>query len=324
MKNSPEEIITRLRRVLRTRHYTIRTENTYTNWVRRYLRFHNEANPRELGREALSQFLSHLAVKGNVAAATQNQALNALLFLYREILNIDVGWLENIDRARKPAKLPTVLTQDEVSRVLEQLHGPNYLMCAILYGGGLRLMECLHLRVKDLDFEYKTITVRDGKGNKDRITILPESLLPPLERHLKRVRMVHDNDLAEGLGRVYMPFALARKYPSEQSHWSWQFVFPSEKLSIDPRSNELIRHHRSPSALQNHVKQAIRQAGIDKHASCHTFRHSFATHLLENGYDIRTVQELLGHQDVRTTMIYTHVLSRGGNAVKSPLDYKSR
>jgi integron integrase len=272
--------------------------------------------------QELTDFLTHLARDVHVAASTQNQALSALLFLYKEVLRQKIGWLSNVQRAKRPARLPVVLTRDEIHKIFAHLHGMQRLMAGLLYGSGLRLMECVRLRVKDVDFGYLRITVRDGKGAKDRVTMLPVNLAKPLERHLQKVRAQHEEDLEAGFGRVYLPFALARKFPKADREWAWQFVFPSPRLSVDPRSddNKKRRHHIDESVLQDAVKKAVRASGMQKPATCHTLRHSFATHLLENGYDIRTVQELLGHKDVSTTMIYTHVLNKPGIGVKSPLD----
>jgi integron integrase len=273
-----------------------------------------------MGAEEIRAFLAHLATNGKVAASTQNQALSAILFLYREVLHKEIEPIL-VNSAKRPERLPTVLTREEVVRVLSELMGTHKLMAQLLYGSGLRLMECVRLRVKDLDFEYKTITVRDGKGEKDRITPLPDSLFTPLQRQLERARLLHDEDMAAGFGRVYLPNALEKKYPNAATELSWQYLFPAPKCSLDPRSPGIMRrHHLEASGLQRSVKEAARKAEVHKHVTCHTFRHSFATHLLQSGYDIRTVQELLGHKDVRTTMIYTHVLQHGGLAVKSPLD----
>jgi integron integrase len=321
---SPDKtkLLERVRRHLRSKYYSIRTEEAYLQWIRRFILFHGKRHPREMGEAEVAAFLSHLANEAQVAASTQNQALSALLFLYKEVLERDLGWMgEAFERVRRPARLPVVLTAEEARRVIEAVEGATYrLMAQLLYGSGLRLMECVRLRVKDVDFGYRQITVRDGKGSRDRVTILPERLLEPLRLHLARVRTLHDQDLAEGGGSVYLPFALARKYPQAERSWGWQYVFPAARPSRDPRSQVVRRHHCGEKNLQNAVKAALRRAGIAKAASCHSFRHSFATHLLEDGYDIRTVQELLGHKDVATTMIYTHVLNRPGLAVKSPVD----
>jgi len=269
----------------------------------------------------VGEFLTDLARVGNVSASTQNQALSALLFLYKEVLKQEIGWLKQVERAKKPARLPVVLSRDEVHKIFAHLHGTARLMAGLLYGSGLRLMECVRLRVKDVDFAYARITVRDTKGGRDRVTMLPVNLAAPLQRHLQKVKAQHEQDLADGFGEVWLPDALARKYPNAAREWSWQFVFPSSRISVDPRSQAKRRHHINESALQQAVKKAVRAARLTKPASCHTFRHSFATHLLENGYDIRTVQDLLGHKDVSTTMIYTHVLNKPGIGVKSPLDH---
>jgi len=273
-----------------------------------------------MGSAEIEAFLTHLAVDQNVAASTQNQALSALLFLYRDVLRKDLDFPVDSIRAKRPKRLPTVLTKEEVLRVIGGLSGTYLLMAKLLYGSGLRLMECVRLRVKDVDFAQRQIVVRDGKGMEDRVTMLPDSVVTPLQENLQRVKRLHEEDLAKGYGSVYLPFALERKYPNANREWIWQYVFPSNRLSKDPRTGSVRRHHIGESSLQKAVREAVRVAGINKRVSCHTFRHSFATHLLESGYDIRTVQELLGHKDVKTTMIYTHVLNRGGLAVRSPLD----
>jgi len=315
-----KKLLDQVRDVLRLKHYSIRTEESYVDWIKRYIFFHKKRHPKDMGRAEVEAFLTYLAVEGNVAASTQNQAFSALLFLYREVLHQDLdGPLDSI-RAKKPARLPVVLTRAETRQVIEGMTGAHQLMAKLLYGSGLRLMECLRLRVKDIDFERREITVRDAKGGHERVTMLPASLVAPLQEHLKRVKLLHQQDLDAGYGQVYLPYALDRKYPNASREWGWQYVFPSERLSTDPRSGVTRRHHVDESNLQRAVKDAVRLARLAKPASCHTFRHSFATHLLESGYDIRTVQELLGHKDVKTTMIYTHVLNRGGLAVRSPLD----
>ncbi|MCH8021917.1 integron integrase [candidate division KSB1 bacterium] len=306
---------------LRTQNYSYRTEKTYINWIRKYILFHNKRHPKEMGEREINQFLTYLAVNQKVAASTQNQALSALLFLYKVILGKEIGWIGNIQRARKPKKIPVVFTREEVKKVMLHLHGKCWLMGALMYGSGLRLMECLRLRVKDLDFACRQITVRSGKGQKDRLTMMPESVISPLKTHLKRVKALHEKDLAEGFGSVRLPGALRRKYPNADKEWRWQYVCPASTRYFDPEDKEHRRHHFHESAVQRAMKDAIEKACITKTGSCHTLRHSFATHLLESGHDIRTVQELLGHQDVRTTMIYTHVLNRGGMGVKSPMDY---
>jgi integron integrase len=316
---APRKLLDRVRWHLRVKRYSIRTEQAYVDWIRRFILFHNRRHPDQMGEEEITAFLSHLAVDRNVAASTQNQAFCALLFLYQHVLERKLEFM-SVERVRRPAKLPVVFTRDEVHLVLANLKGDYRLLADLLYGSGLRLMEALRLRVKDIDFGYNHITVRDGKGMRDRITMLPARLRCPLQSHLQRVKLIHQCDLARGGGAVYLPFALQRKYPNAARDWRWQYVFPADKLSIDPRSNERRRHHIGEKNLQNAVKQAIRAAGITKVASCHTFRHSFATHLLGSGYDIRTIQELLGHKDVSTTMVYTHVLNKPGLAVQSPLD----
>jgi integron integrase len=306
--------------IIRLKHYSIRTEETYLNWIRRYILFHKKRHPAEMGEEEISAFLTHLAVKEKVAAATQNQALNAIVFLYREVVKRDLGEIRDITWAKRPTRLPVVFTKEEARRVLDQLEGVNWLMASLLYGAGLRLMECMRLRVKDVDFAYKQIVVRDAKGSKDRTTMLPASVMEPLRRHMSKIKALHKAELEEGFGEVYLPFALEKKYRNASREWGWQYVFPSSMRSRDPRSGVVRRHHIAESVLQRAVKVAVRNSGITKPASCHTFRHSFATHLLEDGYDIRTVQELLGHKNVNTTMIYTHVLNKGAQAVRSPLD----
>lgn len=317
---APPKLLDQLRDAVRTKHYSIRTEEAYVYWVKQFIFYHNKRHPREMGKEEINKFLSYLAVEKNVAASTQNQALCAILFLYREILQIEIGWLSDIKLAKKPERLPLVFTKEEVRKVLLQLEGTKWLMASLLYGSGLRLMECLRLRVKDVDFGYNQIVVRDAKGQKDRVTMLPNSLREPLQKHLQKVAALHQRDIREGFGAVYLPHALERKYPNANKEWRWQYIFPAAHRSIDPRSGIERRHHLSEHVLQNAVKEAIARAKIHKPGSPHTLRHSFATHLLEDGYDIRTVQELLGHKDVRTTMIYTHVLNRGAKGVRSPLD----
>jgi integron integrase len=309
-----------IRKAIRLRHYSIRTERSYADWVRRFLRFHKNRSPRNMSTPEIESFLSYLVLHDNVASSTQNQALAALLFLYRDVLGVSLPTPTISLRAKKPVRLPTVLSRAEVREIFSKLDGTYLLMARLLYGGGLRLMECIRLRVKDLDFDQKQIVIRDGKGAHDRLTVLPDSLRPVLEDHLRKVRRIHADDLAHGTGSVFLPYALAEKYPCAQKAWGWQWVFPSDRFSTDPRSGLERRHHMDPSGLQRAVHFAARSCGIAKPVGCHTFRHSFATHLLEDGYDIRTVQELLGHRDVKTTMIYTHVLNRGGLAVLSPID----
>ena len=313
-------LLVQVREAIRTRNYSYRTEEAYVQWIRRFIYFSARRHPLELGAPEVTAFLSHLARERDVAAATQNQALSALLFLYKEVLQRPLPWLDDLQRAKRPARLPTVLSPAEVRRLLAAMRGTKWLMASLLYGAGLRLTECLKLRVKDVDFEYRQIVVRDGKGAKDRVTMLPRSTLEPLRHQLAVAKALHDGDVAAGYGEVELPHALARKYPRAPCEWAWQFVFPSHKLSTDPRSGVIRRHHLYENYLTRGVKDAARAARIDKPVSCHTLRHSFATHLLAAGYDIRTVQELLGHADVSTTMIYTHVLNKGGRGVDSPLD----
>ncbi len=317
---SSPKLLDRVRWHLRVKHYSIRTEQAYIDWIRRYILFHHKRHPNEMGEREITGFLTHLAVEKNVAASTQNQAFSALLFLYQQVLEQKLDFIDNVQRVKRPAKIPVVFTPEEARAVVDELFGQYRLMAELLYGSGLRLLECLRLRVKDVDFGYGHITVRDAKGLRERITVLPESLRHPLEVHLAHVKQIHEHDLSRGAGRVYLPFALERKYPNAGRSWVWQYLFPASKISVDPRSGEPRRHHVSAKNLQNAVKAAIKRAHVQKAASCHTFRHSFATHLLESGYDIRTVQELLGHKDVSTTMIYTHVLNKPGLAIRSPLD----
>ncbi len=313
-------LLDQLRQALRSRHYSRRTEQSYVMWVRRFIYFHKKRHPADMAEPEINAFLTHLAVREKVSASTQTQALSAILFLYRHVIGRELGELGDIIRARKPKRLPVVMTRQEVKTVLGQLRGDKWFMASFMYGAGLRLMECLRLRVQDIDFGANQITVRDGKGFKDRVTMLPVVVKEPLRKHLQHVREVHRRDLADGYGRVAMPYALARKYPSAAAEWRWQWVFPQKNRWVNSQSGAEGRHHMDESILQKAVKEAARNAGILKRATCHTFRHSFATHLLEEGYDIRTVQELLGHKDVRTTMIYTHVLNRGARGVKSPVD----
>jgi integron integrase len=320
MEKRPKKLLDQVRGAIQRKHYSLSTEQTYVSWIKRYILFHKKQHPKEMGSAEIEAFLTHLAVDQNVAASTQNQALSALLFLYREVLKQELDGPIDALRAKRPKRLPVVLTREETLKIIGYLSGMHRLMAKLLYGSGLRLMECLRLRVKDLDFAQHQIIVRDGKGMEDRITMLPDSLVPSLQEHLQRVKRLHEQDLAAGYGSVYLPFALERKYRDASQEWGWQYVFPSSRLSQDPRSGITRRHHMHQSSLQKAIKKAVQLAGIDKPVGPHTFRHCFATHLLENGYDIRTVQELLGHKDVKTTMIYTHVLNRGGIAVRSPLD----
>jgi integron integrase len=313
-------LLDRVRAAVRARHYSQRTEQAYVAWIRRYILFHGKRHPSEMGARELTEYLSALAVEGNVAASTQNQALSALLFLYREVLRQDLPWLDDVVRARRPGRLPVVLTREEVRAVLRQLRGTPRLMAILMYGSGLRLLECARLRVKDVDFGRHQIVVRTGKGDKDRVTTLPAVITADLTQHLELVKKQHDLDLRHGAGWVELPWALARKYPNAGREWAWQWVFPATRIYVDRETGERRRHHLHESVVQRAVKDAVRHAGIPKRATCHTLRHSFATHLLEDDRDIRTVQELLGHRDVSTTMIYTHVLNRGPAGVRSPAD----
>jgi integron integrase len=313
-------LLEQVRQHLRLKHYSIRTEDAYAQTIKRFILFHRKRHPAGMGADEIRQYLSHLANHRSVSASTQNQALAALLFLYREVLGRGLEFVDGIERAKRPQHVPTVLTREEAQSVMARLPEPYRLMAGLLYGSGMRLMECVRLRVKDLDFAYGQITVREGKGEKDRRTILPSALVEPLKTQLAKVRLLHDEDLARGFGSVYLPYALERKYPNASREWGWQWVFPAGTLSVDPRSGLTRRHHASEDGLQRAVKHAVGQAGITKRASCHTLRHSFATHLLEAGYDIGAIRELLGHADVSTTMIYTHVLNKGGQGVRSPLD----
>ena len=319
MDDKPK-LLDQVREQIRFRHYSIRTEAVYLEWVKRYIRFHKYRHPQEMGGPEVEAFLSDLAVRRDVSASTQNQALSAILFLYKQVLQIELPWMDGVIRARRPQRLPVVLTREEVASVLAQLDGTLWLIASLLYGSGMRLMEVLRLRVKDVEFARLEILIRDGKGQKDRVTMLPRKLAAPLELHLQRVRALHEQDLREGYGRANLPHALARKYPNAAAEWGWQFVFPSVNRSEDPRSGGIFRHHLHEKTIQRAVRNAVRRVGLHKPATPHTLRHSFATHLLESGQDIRTVQELLGHSDVKTTQIYTHVLNRGGLGVLSPLD----
>ncbi len=319
-----KKLLDRVSEAIRIKHYSPRTEEAYVNWIRRFILFHDKRHPREMGADEIEEFLTHLVVDRDVAASTQNQALYAILFLYRDVLRKDLDE-KTIDavRAKKPKRLPVVLTKEEARRVIGLLSGTHRLMAKLLYGSGLRLRECLRLRVKDVDFEQRQIIVRDGKGGKDRVTVLPETLVPFLQEHLRHVKYLHDDDLSKGYGNAPLPSALERKYPNASREWKWQYIFPASKRTPDPHTGLIGRSHAAPGGLYKAIKRAARRAGIDKNVTPHVFRHSFATHLLEDGYDIRTVQELLGHKNVKTTMIYTHVLNRGGLAVRSPLDTAS-
>ena len=317
---APPRLLDRMREIIRVRHYSIRTEDTYVDWARRFILFHSKRHPLDMGAPEVAAFLTHLAVQRNVAPSTQNQAKSALLFLNREVLEMRLPWLDEIVAAKEKRRLPVVLTPNEVRALLHELGGTMGLVASLLYGTGMRLLEGLRLRVKDVEFERRELLVRNGKGGKDRVTVLPENLLLPLRDHLVRVRVRHGQDLARGLGEVWMPDALAVKFPGASRAWGWQWVFPSTVTSVDPRTGVVRRHHLNEASVQKSVAGAARRAGIDKPCSPHVLRHSFATHMLQAGYDIRTVQELLGHSDVSTTMIYTHVLNRGGRGVRSPFD----
>ena len=320
MSKQPPKLLDQVRHTLRAKHYSRRTEQSYLYWIKRYIFFHNVRHPTEMNSPEIEAFLTYLAVNGNIAPTTQNQALAALLFLYQQVLGQELEARIDAVRAKKAARLPVVMSQNEVKQLISHLPDCYQLLAKVMYGSGLRLMECLRLRVKDVDFEQQQIIIRSGKGNKDRDTILPESLHAALQRQLRYARTLHDNDLEQGYGRVELPYALERKYPNANREWGWQYVFPSHKLSKDPRTGRTGRHHIHESGLQKAVKKAAAVAEIHKPVGCHTLRHSFATHLLEAGYDIRTIQELMGHKSVETTMIYTHVVKKGGLAVHSPID----
>jgi integron integrase len=319
MSEQPK-LLDRVRNAIRTRHYSQRTEEAYVMWIKRYIFFHGKRHPSSMGAEQVNQFISNLAIEGNVSAATQGQALAAILFLYRHVLDEPLPWIEDIVRAKKPMHIPIVLTPEEVRQVLDHLSGVSRLVALLLYGGGLRLLECLQLRVKDLNFARWEIFVRDTKGKRDRVTILPRAADVALREHLLQVKELHDRDLQSGFGRVILPTALERKLPNAAWEWPWQWVFPATSRWVDEKNNTERRHHLHESVVQRAMKEAVTAAGLPKRATCHTLRHSFATHLLERGQDIRTVQELLGHRDVTTTMIYTHVLRIGAKGVRSPLD----
>lgn len=316
----PPRLLDQIRAVIRRKHYSLRTEEAYVDWARRFVRFCGLRHPRECGAADVEAFLTHLATQRGVAASTQNQARSALLFVYKEVLGTELPWLDNVETAKRPSRLPVVLTEAEVRKLLAGTRGTSGLVLRLLYGTGMRVMECLRLRVKDVEFTRHEIVIREGKGFRDRVTMLPASLSEALSRHIASARLLHEADLRYGYGDVYLPYALERKYPAAAKQWMWQYVFPAPRLSRDPRSGSTRRHHVEPQAIQRALRDALRLAGITKHATPHTLRHSFATHLLDAGYDIRTVQELLGHKDVSTTMIYTHVLNKGGRAVRSPLD----
>jgi integron integrase len=318
-QDSPK-LLDRMRAEIRLRHYSIRTEETYLEWARRFILFHHKRHPKDMGADEVQAFLSHLAVERHVSSSTQNQAKSALLFLYRDVLHIELPWLDEVIAAKVSRRLPVVLTPTEMRRLLDAMSGTMGLVASLLYGTGMRLLEGLRLRVKDVEFERREIIVREGKGNKDRVTVLPENLILPLKVHLEKVKALHERDLDAGFGEVYLPDALAAKYPKAGRTWSWQFAFPSVVRSIDPRSGVERRHHLYEASVQRAVREAAKIAEISKPVTPHVLRHSFATHLLQAGYDIRTVQELLGHSDVSTTMIYTHVLNKGGRGVVSPLD----
>lgn len=313
-------LLDRLRDAIRTRHYSYQTEKAYLHWARRFIYFHDKRHPQEMGETEIAAFLSHLAVERRVSASTQNQALNALLFLYKQVLEREVGMIQGVVRAKRPVRLPTVMTRDEVAAILQRLAGREWLMAALMYGTGMRVMECLRLRIMDIEFGFHQIRVRDGKGQKDRSVPLPDSLISAIRQQIEEVKRVHAADLADGLGETSLPFALERKYPNAARELGWWYLFPSSQTSRDPYSDRIKRHHVDDSVIQRAVKQAVRDSGLNKQVSCHSFRHSFATHLLAAGHDIRTIQELLGHNDVKTTMIYTHVLGKGGQGVFSPLD----
>lgn len=320
VQGSPR-LLARVSEAIRRRYYSRRTEEAYVHWIKRFIYFHGKRHPADLGAVEVTDFLTHLSRERSVAAATQNQALSALLFLYGQVLGKSLPWMEGIERAKRPVRVPVVLTREEVKALLAHFEGTKWIMAGLLYGAGLRLRECLKLRVKDVDFGYKQIVVRDGKGSKDRVAIFPAALVEPLRQHFVRVKRLHERDLEEGYGEVELPFAIERKYPRAGRDWGWQYVFPSIKRSVDPRTGVIRRHHVFDSVLPRAISAAARAAGIVKPVGSHTLRHSFATHLLQSGYDIRTVQELLGHSDVSTTMVYTHVLNKGGQGVRSPLDF---
>lgn len=320
MSTGQPKLLDQVRDRIRTMHYSIRTEAAYIDWIRRFILFHNKRHPAEMGKQEIEAFLTHLAVERQVAASTQSQAKAALLFLYQKVLKQDIDWLKDVVAAKQPQRLPTVLSTEEVRLLLSHLDGLPWLVASLLYGSGLRILEACRLRVLDVDFSMLQLTVRNGKGAKDRVTMLPAALIEPLKSHLQLMQLQHQRDSMQGAGEVYLPFALDRKYTGAEKEWKWQYVFPAERPSRDPRSGAIRRHHLEEQRIQRAVRNAAQVASIHKKVTPHTLRHSFATHLLLNGYDIRTVQELLGHKDVRTTMLYTHVLNRGGRGVVSPLD----
>jgi integron integrase len=321
MGNSPVKLLDKVRQCIRLKGYSIRTEKSYVSWIKRFILFHGKRHPQDMGKPEIEAFLSHLVMKRNVASSTQNQAFNAILFLYKHVLDADMPEDINALRSKKPVRVPTVMTREETFKLIAMMQGTHQLMAKLIYGCGLRVMEFIRLRVKDIDFAMNQIVVRDGKGKKDRITVLPDGVKPALIEHLVYVKQLHQDDLAKGYGRVYLPNALAKKYPNADRQWGWQYAFPSKTLSKDPRSGMKRRHHLHVSCIQKAIRKAVNLCAVAKPVGCHTLRHSFATHLLAEGYDIRTVQELLGHKDVSTTMIYTHVLNRGGKGVRSPLDF---
>jgi integron integrase len=318
MSKSP--LLERVRNEIRVRHYSLRTEQAYIHWIRRFILFHNKRHPNEMGEPEISAFLTHLAVNRKIAASTQNQALSAILFLYQKVLGRKLEWLDDVVRAKRPRHIPVILSREEARCLLDEISGTNGLIVRVLYGTGMRKMECLRLRVQDIDFDYRQIVVRSGKGDKDRVTVIPDVLVEQLLKQLEKARAIHNHDLEQGYGEAALPFALARKYPNAGKERRWQYVFPATHRSVDPYSGLIRRHHWFETNVSRAIKEATRRLGINKRVSVHTLRHSFATHLLEDGYDIRTVQELLGHKDVKTTQIYTHVLNRGGRGVRSPLD----
>jgi len=314
------ELLEQLRTSIRVKHYSLSTEKAYVTWVKRFILFNNKTHPKDMGEDEIKKYLSYLAVNKHVSASTQNQALNAILFMYKEVIKKEIGWVKDVKRAKRKINLPVVLTPLEVKEVLANLKDPTFLVVSLLYGSGLRLSEGLRLRVKDIDFNYKQLSIRDGKGDKDRFTMLPEKIIPPLKKHLEQVEILHNKDLKKGYGASYLPEALADKYPNASREFKWQYVFPSSRFVKNKKTGELFRHHIYASTIQRFVSAAAKKTGINKIITPHTFRHSFATHLLQSGYDIRTVQELLGHKSVKTTMIYTHVMNKGGMGVRSPLD----